>query len=559
MIRTSKVPLRNKENQIIGILGVYDDITLYKKAEEALRTSESQLSNAMKIAQLGHWEYDVDKDRFTFNDHIYGLLRVTPEQVGGYSMSSSEYAQRFVHPDDAALVAQEIKQAVGTTDPHYNRQIEHRILYGDGEIGYIVVNFFIIKNHEGRTIKTYGVNQDITKRKRAEIALKASEENYRSLIENSVSAIAVLGRDGRILYANPRSIQIWNDPQIIGKTIFDIYPREYALRYSFAIKKVVTTRIGIVDDMETLIGGRVMWFQISMSPLVNSDGSVNSVVLNAWDITERKQAEEELHFRNILLSTQQEASIDGVLVIDENARIISHNRRFVEMWHIPDHLIADGNAERLQQFVSDQVENASISLWQIQNFYDHIKKIGTDEITLSDGRIFNYYSAPMIDMENKYLGRVWFFHDNTEQKRVEAEIRQRNEDLLLMNVLNDAANRDNDVNEIVNIFIREITKVFACNNATLYLMSPDKRYIEMANTALSKNLTSVIEKLIGQPIPRIRISLKQASYFKSVLANQHGTIMSDPKLIQQWIGEFAETSFLPVLIRDAIKARAKHL
>ena len=90
-IRTSKVPLRNKENQIIGILGVYDDITLYKKAEEALRTSESQLSNAMKIAQLGHWEYDVDKDRFTFNDHIYGLLRVTPEQVGGYSMSSSEY------------------------------------------------------------------------------------------------------------------------------------------------------------------------------------------------------------------------------------------------------------------------------------------------------------------------------------------------------------------------------------------------------------------------------------------------------------------------------------
>jgi len=75
-----------------------------KRAEEALRTSEAQLSNAMEIARLGYWEYDVADDLFTFNDHFYAIFRTTAEKVGGYKMSSAQYAKRFVHPDDVAVV-----------------------------------------------------------------------------------------------------------------------------------------------------------------------------------------------------------------------------------------------------------------------------------------------------------------------------------------------------------------------------------------------------------------------------------------------------------------------
>jgi two-component system cell cycle sensor histidine kinase/response regulator CckA len=83
-------------------------------------------------------------------------------------MSSAEYARRFVHPDDMTVVGEEIRKAIESTDPNFFRQLEHRMLYADGTVGHITVRFFIVKDAQGKTVKTYGVNQDITVRKRLE-------------------------------------------------------------------------------------------------------------------------------------------------------------------------------------------------------------------------------------------------------------------------------------------------------------------------------------------------------------------------------------------------------
>jgi PAS domain S-box-containing protein len=159
---------RDHEGKPLHFISTIVDITDRKHAEEERIRSEQQLANALEIASLGHWEYDLTKDLFTFNDHFYKIFRTSVEHVGGYTMSAADYARRFVHPDDMGMVADEIRKAIETTDPHFSQQIEHRILYADGEIGHISVRHFVVKDDRGRTVKTFGVNQDITYRKKTE-------------------------------------------------------------------------------------------------------------------------------------------------------------------------------------------------------------------------------------------------------------------------------------------------------------------------------------------------------------------------------------------------------
>ena len=173
------------------------EITERKQAEETLRTREIQLSNAMKIASLGYWEYDVAEDLFTFNDHLYGIFHTTAKQVGGYTMKSARYAELFLHPEDRQIVAIETKKAIETTDPHYSRQLEHRIVYATGETRYISVRFVIIKDKQGGTIKTFGANQDITERKRTEEMLRQAKRQAEAANETKSQFLANMSHEIR--------------------------------------------------------------------------------------------------------------------------------------------------------------------------------------------------------------------------------------------------------------------------------------------------------------------------------------------------------------------------
>ncbi len=199
-----KVISWTRDGKPLLMLGTHQDITERKRTEEALKDSERKLASAVDIAKLGYWELDMDSGIFTFSDSFYAIFRTTAEAVGGYRMSVADYASHFVHPEDARMVGEETRKALEADNPDLSHYLEHRMLYDDGSIGYIAVRYFIVKDSTGKTVKTYGANQDITERRRTEEALLKANERFTLAVDGSNDGIWDWDIASNEVYLSPR-------------------------------------------------------------------------------------------------------------------------------------------------------------------------------------------------------------------------------------------------------------------------------------------------------------------------------------------------------------------
>ncbi|HEX3014287.1 MAG TPA: PAS domain S-box protein, partial [Methanobacterium sp.] len=123
------------KQSLASLLDITDKITNVN----ALRESEAQLKIAMDMAKLVHWEYDVNLDLYTFDNQFYKLYGTTVDREGGSKMSSDEYAQKFLPPEESHVVKDGIAKALETDNPNFSRKVEHSIITADGEKRFILV------------------------------------------------------------------------------------------------------------------------------------------------------------------------------------------------------------------------------------------------------------------------------------------------------------------------------------------------------------------------------------------------------------------------------------
>ncbi|MBI5918209.1 MAG: EAL domain-containing protein [Nitrosomonadales bacterium] len=159
--------------EIVEVAQEFNDmLNVRQRVEAALRESETRLSQALKIARLAHWEYEVASDEFILNDQYYSLHHTTAEQMGGYRLSAAEFARRLVHPDDARRVGEGIREALISLDANLFLQTEARIICADGEAYWVLVHYKVEKDAQGKMIRLLGTMQDISERKRGEQSQK---------------------------------------------------------------------------------------------------------------------------------------------------------------------------------------------------------------------------------------------------------------------------------------------------------------------------------------------------------------------------------------------------
>jgi diguanylate cyclase (GGDEF)-like protein/PAS domain S-box-containing protein len=140
------------------------------------------------------------------------------------------------------------------------------------------------------------------------------------------------------------------------------------------------------------------------------------------DITERKHAEEALLFKNALLEAQAESTLDGIIAVDESDRIILVNGQFKIGFDIPDELLSRGEDALVRQHVMGKMQGAEAFIEKIKYIESHRDEKSNDEIRLKNGKIFDRYTAPLVDARGQYRGRISYHRDITESKAAEERI-----------------------------------------------------------------------------------------------------------------------------------------
>ena len=182
---------------------------------------------------------------------------------------------------------------------------------------------------------------------------------------------------------------------------------------------------GIVVGVFTLYSGEPNSFDESARDLLIGMATDISFALdNFARKSQHKRAEEEIKFKNAILQTQQETSLDAILVVDENGQIISYNQQFIDLWRLPPQIVSARLDAPVLQSVVDQVENPETFVDRVQYLYEHHNDKSREEVSLKDGRIIDRYSAPVTGADGMYYGRVWYFRDITERKEALTELQK---------------------------------------------------------------------------------------------------------------------------------------
>jgi PAS domain S-box-containing protein len=171
--------------------------------------------------------------------------------------------------------------------------------------------------------------------------------------------------------------------------------------------------------------GRIIWGEVASRLHRDAAGAPKLFLTSILDITERKEMERELLLRNTILATEHEAFPDGILVVDTASRVLSHNRRFLEIFGIPKEVMETRDDRRLLAAATAQLVAPEAFLARVEWLYRNPLASSREEVELKDGRLIERLSAPMIAADGENLGRVWFFRDATERKRTETILRDR--------------------------------------------------------------------------------------------------------------------------------------
>ena len=253
-----------------------------------------------------------------------------------------------------------------------------------------------------------------------------AEEKYRILfdsIDEGFCVVEVLfdesgckAFDYRFLEVNPTFEKQTGLSNAAGRTARELVPDLEEKWFEIYGNIALTGEpIRFVNGSDTMS----RWFDVYAFRVGGETSHKVAMLFN--DISERKQAEENLKHQKNLLEALTESVLDGILIVSPEGRMLHFNQRFLDIWNFPAEVVESQSDERALEWAAGQTMNPAAFLERVTTVYEQPDREVREELPMKDGRVYERFGAP-IRGDNPRLGWAWTFRDITERKRAETNL-----------------------------------------------------------------------------------------------------------------------------------------
>ncbi|MBI3363714.1 MAG: PAS domain S-box protein [Ignavibacteriae bacterium] len=403
--------LRSGNGYPARLLVVSHDVTEQREAEYTQRLLAQALTST--------------RDCFCLTDLNNTLLFVNPAFCETYGYAEEELIGKNIEIVRSSNNPPQVIDAIipGTMAGEWNGEVLNR--RKDGTEFAVELWTSVVRNDAGEPIALVGIARDISDRRRSEEILRQSENKFRSLLENSSDGIAMLGSDGIIKYVSSSTTRFlgYSTEELLNRSFAEfVHPddvpqasADFAKLFSHPDDpSVALTRVRHKD-------GSWRWIESTRRNLLN-EPSVNAVVANFRDVTERRLAEAEKQSSLALFYSLVDHMQSGILVETEDRRISVINKSFCEIFSI-----SQKSEELIGVHCADAAEHSKHLLAEPEQFVSRISELIRDrqmvlgeEIHFANRQVHERNYIPIYSGSGEFVGHLWQYRDVTARKQAES-------------------------------------------------------------------------------------------------------------------------------------------
>ena len=306
--RLNRSLVRDCDSQPQYIIAVVEDITDKMEAQVALWDREQRLALVQKAAHLGICEWDLRTNILSYSEEYSGLYGLAPD----HPRLTHEELHKRTHPDDRERMQASIRDALERT---HAWDTEYRVLWPDGSVHWLHSKGAVFLDASGRPVRSTGVILDITEGKRAEAALRESEQRFRVTFFQAAVGIAQSGLDGQWLLVNDRFCQIlgYSQTELRGKTFLDITHPDDCEDSLTAVRQLLAGEISswLKEKRYIRKDGATVWGRLFLSLVRDQHNQPQYFIAVMEDITGQKLIEERLRASEARLREAQQLAKVG--------------------------------------------------------------------------------------------------------------------------------------------------------------------------------------------------------------------------------------------------------